>query len=167
MSLYAGGVAHRIDNVIFAVLCKGTCEKFELTEDAARQLRAAFEGMMKRPGAESEVRRLLAIAVALERELESPTAASTLLAILRADPIASLIVSTKILREGAVDETRRFLRSEGREEVLRAPSFATIRKSSWQQPAEDPETPASARLMRRRFEELPILQEAQGSKTRR
>jgi hypothetical protein len=113
-------VGFNFEDVLLVHLVRGCEERFELDAMLAPIVRRWLE----RDDAFEAVRAILKLAVALERDLESPSAARELKRILASEPTAVDLIRDRLLDRRPIDETRRFLRSEGREDAIRAPSEA-------------------------------------------
>lgn len=115
------GMAPRIELAILNALQKAKKEPYELPRWAFPQLRHALAEALMSPEAEHELRRVLELAVALDEQMRSPTAAQALLELVGDEPLARVLIEDGVLKTGAIDETRRFLEQEGRAEALTAP----------------------------------------------
>lgn len=119
-----------LERAILARLRVGAEEPYELDADALQSLGRVLARVMRGNNAMAEVHRALQLITAFERELESPSVADALVELLRSDPDARELVRTRVLRTGAIDETRSFRSREGRQEPVRAPSVAGRRPTS-------------------------------------
>jgi hypothetical protein len=110
-----------LEEAILAALVRGTAERYELQDFELPRLSRMFAGAARRAGARAELYRVLQLAVALEETLESPTAAARIRTLAQEAPDVLEELRKRLGTAKAMDETRRFLRSEGRDVVLRAP----------------------------------------------
>lgn len=115
-----------MERAILARLTRGDLERFELSDVAIRALGRILVAVLRGPDATAEVRRVLQLATALEKELESPAAAARLRTLLAGEPDARTLIRRDILRLGTIDETRDFLRREGREVFVTAPDLDAL-----------------------------------------
>jgi hypothetical protein len=115
-----------MEEVILQQLRQGVLEAYELSTDALSAMRRALGRVLERDDAPAELTRVLQLAVALERELGSPTAAQAIIDLLRSEPDAVDVVRGILAGRAAIDETRRFLRHEGRLETPRAPKHDAV-----------------------------------------
>jgi hypothetical protein len=124
-------------------LIPGEAERFLLPADALPALRSVLEAVLRSPRAVEELREILRLSVALEQSLESPTASRVLLDLLKSDPEAVHLIGTRLTKKGVIDDTRRFMRREGRYDGPAAPRYGedpepgTMRLSSMLDPAGD------------------------------
>jgi hypothetical protein len=116
-------MATTLERVTLAALEAGDDEPVVLTDVGARRVARALDAAVLGPGAEGDLRRLLAITVALEEDMGAPSAAAALRDLLAAHPEARRIIETRVIRSGAIDETRDFRAREGRDEGRVAPRF--------------------------------------------
>lgn len=111
-----------LERVTLAALEAGEEEPVDLSEDGARRVAHALKAAFHTPGqAEADVRRLLALIVAIERDMGAPRAAEQLRQVLRTNPDARHLIETRILRTGAIDELRAFRDREDRDAPRLAP----------------------------------------------
>ena len=102
----------------------GGTEKFELPKTAEAPVRRALIDAAAGAHAREEVESVLRLVVALETRLASPTAAIRLRAWLRDTPeLHDLIRALGLYGAKSVDQTRDFLRREGRSMDLGAPQL--------------------------------------------
>jgi hypothetical protein len=104
-----------------SALRRGPVERYELDEEGKRRIALVLAAVVERANAVAELRRLLELAVGLRRELASPAAADRIEQIVRDNLSAVTLIALHILRAGALEETRAFRASEGREDPLAAP----------------------------------------------
>src|SRR5687768_2176212 len=110
-----------LEDVILGALRRGSAERFELSELDMPRLALVFASIGHRTGACAELYRALQLAIALEESLESPTAAARIRTLAQEAPDVLALLRKQLGPAKAMDETRRFLKSEGREVVLSAP----------------------------------------------
>jgi hypothetical protein len=110
-----------VEQVILSELHHGETERYELDDEGARRIARAIALVVERPHAVIELHRVLELAVALEKELDSPGAADRIEQILRENRSAVALIAMHIVKSGALDETRAFKAREGRDEPLLAP----------------------------------------------
>lgn len=96
---------------------------FQLAEYELPGLRRILEQTLRGPEPWSEVRRWLQLSVAMDSSLASPQVAEVMRRLLREAPGAVALVRRHLLKAGAIDEVRTFLRSEARSETRTAPMF--------------------------------------------
>lgn len=129
---HPGPVTACFEPALLAALRRGEVERFELPPASRPRLEAALAAGLAGETPERELERALRLVVALDGPLGSPTAAETLRAVLRAVPgaLARLEALARPAAPEGLDAARRFLRREGREVVLRAPSVPSPHASS-------------------------------------
>lgn len=117
-----------LETAILDGLVAGEHERYELPDSAMPYLAMLYERVGHLPTAKVELFRALQIEIALEETLESPTAAARLRLLRTLVPEVLDGVRKRLRRltkpASAIERTRRFLRSQGRDVVLRAPSIA-------------------------------------------
>lgn len=117
-----GAPVFRFEEVVLAQLARDDRETYEL--DDGGELADSLSVILDAPDAWPEVRRALELCVALEARLGSPSAAARIKDVLRSDPRAVALIQKHLIAVRGVDELRGFLEQQGREVVLRAPSFS-------------------------------------------
>ncbi len=94
---------------------------FRLGEHELPALRRILEQALSGPEAWSEIRRWLQLSVAMEGRLASPQVAQVMRRLLREAPKGVELVRQHLLKAGAIDEVRAFLKSEARSDTPTAP----------------------------------------------
>ncbi len=122
-----------LERAILAALCRGTTERFELPAHALPRLCRVRDQAASGSAAAAELYRVLQLVVALRESLDSPTAAARLEVLAHGAPEVLDQLRQRLGRSRSMDETRRFLRSEGREVALRAPGLP----ESWRKRARE------------------------------
>lgn len=119
-SRHARAVRLRFENAVLNALEHGDEERFVLPAHhlagLTRQLHFAVSG----PHAPAEVDRALRLIIALESKLASPTAADQLREVLRGDAKVREVLKRRYGRS-VLDDKRRFLAQQGRDDGLQAP----------------------------------------------
>jgi hypothetical protein len=150
----------RLERAIVSRLGHGTSELYAIDPGALPALSHVLASVLKGPDAAAEVIRGLALSVALENELRSPSAAIAIHGLLRSDPLVVRLIRLHLLRPAAMDQRRRFLRSEGRDAALIAPRFGdenvdgTLHLSAFLSPIG---VRGVSRVVRSEARELPVL----------
>ncbi len=119
----------RLELAIVASLRVGAAERYELDAGELPALSRILQARLQRPTASRELLAALKLAEALE-VLESPSAARAIIGLLRSEPEAVALIRKRILRNGAIDETRRFQKREGRLDPPTAPTIETTNEIS-------------------------------------
>jgi hypothetical protein len=101
--------------------CDG--ERFSLPKWIEPLLRRALERELKAADPLAGVISVLKFAEAFDGELDSPSAAARIRAVLRDNPAAVRLIKERLLRSRSLDETRALARQEGRKMTSRAPVF--------------------------------------------
>jgi hypothetical protein len=112
-----------IERTVLAVVRRGGEERYRLDGEGAARIERVLSEAVEGANAAAELRRLLELIVAFETQLESPSVAIALERIVRANAAAGEVITRRILRSGALDETRAFKANEGRLEPLIAPAI--------------------------------------------
>jgi hypothetical protein len=120
----------RLEAAIVDRLRRGDRERYVLGAKDAMPLARILESTLRGPNAVAEVIRALALSVALERYLESPSAAESVRALLRSEPSAVRLLRATVLARTDFDEAQRFLDREGRAEPRLAPMFERSRPAN-------------------------------------
>lgn len=94
---------------------------FRLGEHELPALRRILAQALSGPDAWSEIRRWLQLSVAMEGRLASPAVAEVMRRLLRETPGGVALVRRHLLKAGAIDEVRAFLKREARSETPTAP----------------------------------------------
>lgn len=94
---------------------------YRLADHELPALQRLLEKALAGPEAWSEIRRWLQLSVAMEGALASPQVAQAMRRLLREAPGGVALVRRHLLKAGAIDEVRAFLRSEARSETPTAP----------------------------------------------
>lgn len=116
-----GSTRFRDQIVNMLAYAKDSPERFELPIYARTALERGLEQYVAAPNAADELSNVLALAIALETELESPSVGQQLRELLKSDPRAVRLVQNKYAKRDSLDEARRFQQQEGRATALAAP----------------------------------------------
>ena len=114
----------RLEDAILASLTPSAPERYALDAATLPRLLRLFQREAVRPSATREFYRVVQVAIALEDELQSPSAAMQIWWLLETVPEIVAELRRRFCSSSALDETRRFLRREGRAALLRAPPIA-------------------------------------------
>jgi hypothetical protein len=98
-------------------------ERFSLPESSDPVLYFALRSELRGANPVEGMALALKLAEALDVELESPSAAARIRALLQREPEAVRLIREHVLEDGGLDETRLFMRGEGRDAILSAPQF--------------------------------------------
>jgi hypothetical protein len=107
--------------MILTNLTKGSSETYALDRDRLPRLARAFDRALCSDTALPELHRAVQLAIALEDELGSPTAAANLWALIRSAPVVLEALRRHVTKPIAIDRARSFFAREGRVMPLRAP----------------------------------------------
>src|SRR5215470_17799053 len=99
-------MAFRLEAAIIDRLKRGHAERYVLGPRDCVALALVLESTLRTPNAVAEVIRALAVSVALDRYLESPSAAESVRALLRSEPAAIRLLRATILSKNELDEAQ-------------------------------------------------------------
>jgi hypothetical protein len=94
-------VAGRFERQVLAALRPGDSERYELDPGRARTLARSLRQAAEGPDGPAELERAVALVVALEGHLESPSAAERLRSLLEADGAAKAVLTERFAPDAA------------------------------------------------------------------
>lgn len=143
----AGQSRSELERVLLGQLQPGQEERFVLPESGRLAVARTLAQLRASADPWPEVRRALALKVALETRLGSPSVGAALSSLLRAEPALVDLIRRHLLKARAIDEVRAFQEQEDREEALAAPRHdappppRSVRLASFLDPAGGPRLP--------------------------
>lgn len=111
--------------IVISSLEPGRHERFELRSGPTARLTSALSEALGTASASKEVDDLLRLVVALRTELDSPSAADQLEALLRDEALAQTYLRRYRGSPSSIDQTRAHERFLGGRPVVRAPTLAS------------------------------------------
>jgi hypothetical protein len=126
-------MGRQLERAVLRALTHGEGERFTFKAGARALLERALKEDLEGPDRLDSVLCALRLAAAFDGSMRSPSAAAELRAVLRTDARVHRLLKNEVIDEKPIDRMRSFLRSEGREVMMRAPVFGARDKgeTSW------------------------------------